>query len=241
MNCKQIREEIDTGSRRDLRGGVRSHLNDCPDCRRYSDETMSLLRLLGAQPRVEVPADFEFRLRARLARAQSLAESDRRGFLRKIRPGTFSWGRMAAATAAIAVVITVSTFHFQSDDPARESVSAGAAGADNIAANPQSIRTEREGGEALDSGTEMPAAASAGMTAVKFTSRRGKVGTAQYSEGEAEILSKEPSMNDFADIDGSTLLYNPSTKRLLNDRSRFYGAETVSISLSKPASVALTF
>ena len=54
MNCKQIREEIDAASRHNMRSGaVRSHMDACPDCRRYSDETASLTRLLGAQPRVE--------------------------------------------------------------------------------------------------------------------------------------------------------------------------------------------
>jgi hypothetical protein len=241
MNCKQIRGEINTASSHNLRGGVRSHLNDCPDCRRYYDETTSLLGLLGAQPRIEVPGDFEFRLRARLARAQDAAESDQHGFLWKIRLGTFSWGQMGAAAAAIAMVITVSTFYFKRADRAPELISAGNAGAADRTGAPQTIRTGRTGVTGPAPGIEMFATGSAGATPVKFMSRRGKVGPAQYSEGEAEVLSKAPSATDIADIDGSTLLYNPKTKRLLNDRSRFYGAETASINLSKQAGAALTF
>jgi hypothetical protein len=243
MNCKQIRQEIDTASRRGLRGGVRSHLNGCPDCRRYSDETTSLIGLLGAQPRVEAPADFEFRLRARLARAQA-AESDRaQGFLWKIRPETFSWRQMGAAAATIAMVITVSTFYLKRDDRAPGSIGASHAGVADGAAGPKSIGT---GGRGPNSGIQISEAGSTAATPVKFISRSPRVGPEMYSsdggvKGEDEALSETPLTNDFADIDGSTLLYNPETKRLLNDRSRFYGAETVSISLSKPAGAAITF
>jgi hypothetical protein len=248
MNCKQIREEIDTASRRSLRGGVRSHLNDCPDCRRYADETTSLIGLLGAQPRVEAPADFEFRLRARLARAQA-AESDRpQGFLWKIlsetfSPKTCSWRQMGAAAATIAMVITVSTFYLKRDDRASGSISASQAGAADRAADPKSIGT---GGTGANPEIPMLAAGSTVTTPAKFINRSPRVGPAMYSsdggvKGEDEVLSEAPKTNDFADIDGSTLLYNPETKRLLNDRSRFYGAETVSISLSKPAGAAITF
>src|SRR5262249_53604861 len=135
MNCKQTRKAIDTASRYNLRGGnVTSHLNGCPNCHRYSNETMSLLGLLGAQSRVEAPPDFEFRLRARMARAQSRTASDPQGFLRKIRPETFSWGQMVAAAAALALIVTVSTFHIDRGNGTPEP---GSAAVVNSAVDPQ--------------------------------------------------------------------------------------------------------
>src|SRR5262249_25839910 len=108
INSNKIKEAIDPASRHNLySGAVASHLNGCPDCHRYSDETASLLGLLGAQPRVEAPPDFEFRLRARIANAQATPVIDPRGFLRKIRPWTFSWGQTVAAAAALTLVVTV--------------------------------------------------------------------------------------------------------------------------------------
>jgi hypothetical protein len=232
MNCKQIREEIDTASRHDPRGAIRSHLNSCPDCRRYSDETASLLGLLDAQPRVEAPADFEFRLRARLARAQVATESDWQSFLRKIRPETFSWGQMVAAAATLALALTVSTFYAKRDDRMAGSINPGKAGDPGAA-----IR----GSDTQSSAT----AESAEVAPTKFISRSPRVGLKSYpfedqAEDQPEIPENEASPSDIAG-DGSTRLYNLETKRLLNDRSRFYGAETVSISLSKPAGAALTF
>jgi hypothetical protein len=231
MNCKQIREEIDAASRYDLRGAIRSHLNGCPDCRRYSDETAALLGLLGAQPRVEAPADFEFQLRARIARAQAAAESDRRSFWRKIRPETFSWGQMAAAAATLALAVTVSTFYVKRDDRAARIDPAGDARTAISAGDRQS---DAAGGGEFSPGIDMLAARPAGAAPFKYMSKSQRVGLTSYQsksqiEGQFEVPA---SPNDIADNDGSTRLYNPETKRLLNDRSRFYGAETVSISQS---------
>jgi hypothetical protein len=229
MNCKQIREEINTASRYDLRGAIRSHLNGCPDCRRYSDETLSLLGLLGAQPRVEAPADFEFRLRARMARAQAATETDRQSFLWKIRTETFSWGQMVAAAATLSLALAFSTFYVKRDDQTAAPINgnSGHAGAAISAVDPK-----------LN-----VAADSAGATPVKFISRSARIG---FTSGQSKIQTEgqfeiQATPDDIADIDGSTRLYNPETKRLLNDRSRFYGAETVSISQSRPAGAALTF
>src|SRR5262245_31515309 len=60
MTCEQIREAMDTGIQQDT---VQRHLAGCSDCAEWS----ALLNLLGAQPRVQAPADFDMRLQARLA------------------------------------------------------------------------------------------------------------------------------------------------------------------------------
>jgi hypothetical protein len=233
MNCKQIREEIDTASRYDLRGAIGSHLNGCPDCRRYSDETVSLLGLLGAQPRVDAPADFEFRLRARMARAQAALETDRQNPMRKILTGkwlaSFSWGQFAAAAATLALALMFSTFYVRRDDQAAGSSTAADSGIPVRVVAPQ-----------LNAATE-----DAEVAPVKFISRGPRVRSAPYqfenqADDRPEIQENDASPIDIAG-DGSIRLYNPETKRLLNDRGRFYGAETVSISLPKPASAALTF
>jgi hypothetical protein len=241
MNCKKIREEIDTASRYSLYGGaVASHLNDCPDCLRYSGETASLLGLLSAQPRAEAPTDFEFRLRARLARAQDAAAGDRRSFLRKIWPETFSRGQMVTAAAALALVVTVSTFWINRDHLAQGPNDDAVA---TKASNPQSLTAGGADGAVSTSGTESSESESVGLTPAKFTSRSVKVAAESFQledqfEGQPDNAG---SPADIAGIDDSTRLYNPETKRLLKARSRFYGAETVSISLAKPAGAALTF
>jgi hypothetical protein len=239
MNCKQIREAIDTASHYNPDGGdVASHLSGCPDCHRYSDETLSLLRLLDAQPRVEAPMDFEFRLRARMVRAQSASVIDPQGFLRKIRPEMFSWGRMVAAAAALALVATVSTFYVNRNNYA---VDHRVASEVDGAVSPRSINTGDAGDVRQAPG--IAAAESAGATPVRFKGRNMRVrSTSIESEVQYEAQPEiAVSPNNIAGIDDLVHLYSPETKRLLKDRKRFYGAEPVSFSLTKPAAAALTF
>lgn len=116
MNCKQIREAIDTATRRQGYGeAVKAHLGLCTDCRRHADEASALLSLLAMQPRVEAPADFDFRLRARMARAKAEQQSGA-GLLERFWARSFSFGQAATAMAAVAVAVTASTFYFKGSE-----------------------------------------------------------------------------------------------------------------------------
>jgi hypothetical protein len=230
MNCKQIREAIDSASRHNLYGGnVISHLSDCPDCHRYSDEATSLLGLLGAQPRVEAPPDFDFRLRARMARAQAATESDPRSFLRKIRPETFSRGQMVATAAALALVVTVSIFYIDRDNGAPASRS------DVAVTSPVGPQPGGAGPASEDKATT-------GAPVVKNRVRSTKKSvTFKPPSFHREPSTRLVSPNNIAYNDGSTPVYVPETKRRLKYRSRLYGAETALTSRPKPVIAALTF
>ena len=228
MSCKQIREAIDAASgHNSYSGHVASHLSGCPDCHRYSDEAASLLRLLSAQPRVEAPPDFEFRLRARIANAQSAPAIDPRGFLQKIRPWTFSWGQTVAAAAALTFVVTVSTLYINS-----YKVAPGPGGEiANRAPDPRPSEARPT------PKIKTPMAESVVMN--PGASRAAKVRLAQF-QSESPTPSNGVA-GGVAGTDVSAPLYSPETKRLLKGRSVFYGAETASISTARPVSVALTF
>ena len=226
MSCKQIREAIDASGHSSYSGQVASHLSGCPDCHRYSDEAAALLRLLGAQPRVDAPPDFEFRLRARMAGAQAAPAIDPQGFLQRIRPWTFSWGQTVAAAAALTLVVTVSTLYINIER-------------NKVAQEPGRViaqRTPDSQPNRLGSTPEIktPPVGSAVETPIKFTARPVKVRLPQ-------LQSESPTTpNGVAGFDGPAPLYSSETKRLLKDRSVFYGAEAASIS-AKPVAVALTF
>lgn len=112
MNCKGIQAVIDSASSRNpISGEVKVHLSGCPDCRSYSDQTNSLRSLLSAQPRVQAPADFDFRLRARIARAQAEPASPF-AFLENLLGRTFSMKQAAASLAALAVMAAGTTLYF---------------------------------------------------------------------------------------------------------------------------------
>jgi hypothetical protein len=226
MSCKQIREAIDASGHNSYSGQVASHLSGCPDCHRYSDEAAALLRLLSAQPRVDAPPDFEFRLRARIAGAQAAPAIDPQGFLQRIRPWTFSWGQTVAAAAALTLVVTVSTLYINIER-------------NKVAQEPGRViaqRTPDSQPNRLGPTPEIntPPVGSVVGTPVKFTARPVKVRLAPFQ-------SDSPTTpNGVAGIDGPAPLYSSETKRLLKDRSVFYGAEAASIS-AKPVAVALTF
>ncbi len=119
MNCQNVRSVIDTASRREpMSGSLETHLSGCHNCRSYSDEMSSLLALLSAQPRVEAPADFDFRLRARIARAQSEPATPAAIFERLWErfwarsSSSLSWGQAVTATATLALIATFSALHY---------------------------------------------------------------------------------------------------------------------------------
>ena len=115
MNCRTARMAIDTGQQRDrLEQDVSGHVTGCAECASYADETFKLIALMQSQPRVEAPPDFDFRLRARIARERDV----RHGVLDRLAAfwqKSFSPARAAAVLALIAVSITSGTIYFTRD------------------------------------------------------------------------------------------------------------------------------
>lgn len=73
-DCKDIRQEIDQAAFADQQSAiVREHLRGCPECTKFEAEQRSLQGMLASLGTIAAPADFDFRLRARLAREKSVA------------------------------------------------------------------------------------------------------------------------------------------------------------------------
>lgn len=137
MNCKEIKTAIDMTSRRNPIGSeAQAHLNGCPDCRLYSDQSNALLALITAQPRVEAPADFEFKLRARIARTQAQPASPF-GFIENFFGQTFSFRQAAASLAALAIMAAGTTFYYTHNR--EQSQQSGAIVAQNAVKTPQVV------------------------------------------------------------------------------------------------------
>lgn len=233
MNCKQTREAIDTASRRSPYGdAVTSHLNGCPECRRYADETNSLLRLLSAQPRVQAPADFDFRLRARIARAQA-EQANPTGWLEQLWQNflaqTFSWGQAATAMAAVAMVITVSTFYINRDSGTPMTPS-------EIAVIPRAVDSPQT---AVAPAPEIKSQVvdSARPIVIKSTGRSLRATPASL---RPEAPANPISSNDIAALDKSPRLYSKETGQFVPHRD-LIGAEAASINSARMAMAALTF
>lgn len=97
--CEPVRRELEElmlGD--DFSAAATGHLQTCSDCRDFQRQQMKLRQIVGSLGTVSAPADFDFRLRARLA-----ADSEAPGF----RFWTFTVKGLA--TAAVLVVFGVGT------------------------------------------------------------------------------------------------------------------------------------
>jgi len=76
LECRVTRQQIDElelGERPSER--ATAHLSLCAGCRDFRSERNELRQLVGSLESVVAPADFEMRLRARIAREQAPAEN----------------------------------------------------------------------------------------------------------------------------------------------------------------------
>ncbi len=83
-NCEVIRRELDEWMINETYSpSALKHLEGCADCREFQQQQMKLRQIVGSLGTVEAPADFDFRLRARLANSASHATFDYWSFARK--------------------------------------------------------------------------------------------------------------------------------------------------------------
>jgi hypothetical protein len=95
-NCKQIRRELDELMLGEAWSAVATeHLRECAECREFHVQQTKLRKIVGSLGTVEAPADFDFRLRARLAKDASSAPI----YWRLVRGG------MVAAAMAVVVLM----------------------------------------------------------------------------------------------------------------------------------------
>jgi hypothetical protein len=75
-NCEVIRRELDeTALNDDFSATAANHLQTCAECREFQRQHTKLREIVGSLGTVNAPADFDFRLRARLA-----ADANKPGF-----------------------------------------------------------------------------------------------------------------------------------------------------------------
>lgn len=69
MDCENLRREIDESAPGEsLSMFAGRHLSSCAECKTFSDQQQKLQNILANLGTIEAPGDFNFRLRARLAR-----------------------------------------------------------------------------------------------------------------------------------------------------------------------------
>lgn len=102
MNCKECRVEIEESDDAKPRShGASAHLESCANCSAFREEHLALRGMIGGLEVITAPADFDFRLRARLA----TLKSERRGQVSWNRYAPSAWSLAIAAAFVIVIVV----------------------------------------------------------------------------------------------------------------------------------------
>jgi hypothetical protein len=111
MSCKDCRVEIEeTEQGQSLSAASGAHLAACAECRAFRDERLALRQMIASLEVVTAPADFDFRLRARLAAAKS--DGDSRFALSRFTPGAWSMALAASFVLLVALGLVVNQAWF---------------------------------------------------------------------------------------------------------------------------------
>ena len=179
-DCKAYREEIEelAGVGR-LSLEARAHVNACEACRQLEQERASLRRLVAGLGRVEAPADFEFRLRARMAAARAAA---RRNPLRPV------YGFASLAVAALFLLVSASLYVRQERQRRPDAAHHQAPTADTSAGG------TKAGGKAVAQATEGSTTSVPGPVPPAAQSERRKVRTRTAAPARAwEVARRVPA------------------------------------------------
>src|SRR5688572_7635937 len=189
MSCKKYRNEIEDGGLDVvLSAAAQAHLHGCAGCRQFYAEQASVKRLVRELETVSAPADFEFRLRARLSATANIR--DKGGFLsRHFAPSAPSIA--LAACFALTVAVTLYLGRTQVTDTTGTRLA-------------ERTRIEAEGPpraapQTLDGSN---AADSAVLKSVVAVERTDKVQGSQPAAGRSRRLI-QPARNADAVLDGS--------------------------------------
>ena len=108
--CNQVRFEIDEKElAAPLSAGAMEHLRQCVYCQEFQTKETSLRKIVGSLETVNAPADFDFRLRARLA-------NDRSATFRLSSPVRV-WRLRSIAVAAMLLIFAGTVFMLRQTDP----------------------------------------------------------------------------------------------------------------------------
>ncbi|HEV2882214.1 MAG TPA: hypothetical protein VGX24_13110 [Pyrinomonadaceae bacterium] len=109
MNCQKCKNEIEDRDlrRESLTSVAAAHVAACADCRVFGEERLALRRLVGGLEKVSAPADFDFRMRARMAAERDAVASRASWF--NFSPAALSW----ALAGCLALVVSASLYFQQ--------------------------------------------------------------------------------------------------------------------------------
>jgi hypothetical protein len=143
MNCQVVRTKIEEAELDQYPGEeAAAHLSACEPCSEFQRERVALRQLVGSLGMVNAPADFDFRLRARLAASK---ESRRRGLFRFLPAPSAPAIALAASFAllvAAGIIFKQVQFNGHGSGAREQAASATTPAPSSNAPAPQAIKRE---------------------------------------------------------------------------------------------------
>lgn len=228
MSCKAYRieiEELERGG--ELGRGARAHVEACGACRHFFRERAALRSLVADIGKVSAPADFEFRLRARM---RENGGAGRGGFVRRL----LTPAAATALTACLAVALTALVYFRQpsqtSEQARRQTQTATSPAGETPSAARSTASKEDDDGEAdskresdvqlvkADAGTVKDVtaknASSRGAKSEVSPRKGGGVGKADFASRGAGVVTRSGADSlDVARLDAPIPVQVPSSKQ----------------------------
>jgi hypothetical protein len=225
MNCQKCKIEIeDRDSRREyLSDAAESHMAACASCRIFGEERLALRRLVGGLERVSAPADFEFRMRARMASERSVGASRAAWFTFK--PAGLSWPLAGCLALAISA-----SLYFQpriDETPATSSAEQARVATPQTTQAPVAAATEAAPHAARTASNEIRSGAS--VVASKISPAQHRRTLPSRLTGR-EVVEREPAR---VEESTSTSLTGTMPRFASSDAARVEGA-TIPVPLDAP-------
>lgn len=182
--CREVRREIDqTELLQSLSANGEAHVAACAACKTFRDERLRLRELVGGLQPVTAPADFEMRLRARIARERDVPTQP---FIFRFVMSTPAIVVAAVLVIAVGVVVFISQRN-QPQAPAQASANG------NGRANPAPASTT-VAGEQNPKETQVASPSNSGVDKVKSSTPLVVRNSSKYSLP----VSTVPQADDFS-------------------------------------------
>jgi hypothetical protein len=210
VNCRNIRGEIDEADlNQELSNTAVEHLQLCTDCRSFHDDRGGLRNLMSSLGTVSAPADFDFRLRARLAREKDSPN------------GVFASGKFLIGARSAAAVALVLLLALVGGIVVRNRVSSSKGGG-SVAAGGANARTLRPDAKPLTSVDSTPSQAGVtnGSAPVDY---RGPAPTEEKQRRRVRVPENNREQTAGIVAENKSAVRerseNPATVVILNDRT----------------------
>lgn len=187
--CRDVRQEIDQSELRESLSAVsEAHVGACTACATFRDERLRLRELVSGLQPVTAPADFEMRLRARIARERDLP---RQPFIFRLVMST-----PAIVVAAVLVIAVGAIVFLSQKNRSPEPTLASDKGNESIKSTPKPIEIAKEQnpepGPSNPSGSVHPDKARQSPLVVKNTPKSSSPATAGSQVDDFSARAAQP-------------------------------------------------